>query len=270
LVLIGRNSRSGTAVAERICSIHPDCHAEFVQADLSRMADVRRLGESLRKRLQQVDILINNAGARFDEYQETEDGLERTFATNHLSHFLLTAHLLERLLAASSARIITVASSAHEGIRLNGDWNLKRDNYNRKVAYGRSKLANLMFAYELARRLRETRVSSNAVDPGGVATNLGRNNGLMAWVKHLAYYALKRELLGPRKGSDTMVWLALSNDAAKESGRYFRCRRPVESSAASHDIAAARALWRLSLQWTGVGEEIGAAWRYLQQDQYCE
>ena len=125
-------------------------------------------------------------------YQESVDGIELTFATNHLGAFLLTSLLLEQLKRSAGARIITVASGAHHGVSNEFRANWQPGTYDRKVAYGQSKLANVMFTYELAHRLAGTRVTSNAVDPGGVATNLGRNNGLLAWARHLAVLRQKR------------------------------------------------------------------------------
>ena len=143
-------------------------------------------------------------------YQESVDGIELTFATNHLGAFLLTSLLLEPLKRSAGARIITVASGAHHGVSNEFKANWQPGTYDRKVAYGQSKLANVMFTYELARRLEGTHVTANAVDPGGVATNLGRNNGLLAWARHLVYYAKKGELLSPKQGADTVVYLASS------------------------------------------------------------
>ena len=163
----------------------------------SSLAEVRRVADEIRRRAPAIDVLINNAGARFDTYEASAEGIERTFATNHLGHFDPTALLLDRLLAAHSARIITIGSGAHEAAPVSGEWIAHRGTYARKAVYARSKLANIVFAYELARRLAGTGVSSNAVDPGGVATNLGRNNGLLPWMRHLAYYALKRQLQNP-------------------------------------------------------------------------
>ena len=188
LALVGRNERVGEGLVRRICSDSSGSRAGFFRADLSSLTEVRTLASRLKDRYERVDVLINNAGARFTHFEETSEGLERTFATNYLGHFLLTALLLERLLQAAAARIITVGSGAHFGVRADPPWILPRATYERKLAYGASKLANIVFAYELARRLSGTTVTSNAVDPGGVATNLGRNNGWVAWLRHLAFY----------------------------------------------------------------------------------
>jgi NAD(P)-dependent dehydrogenase (short-subunit alcohol dehydrogenase family) len=206
-----------------------------------------------------IDVLINNAGARFDTFRKSADGIELTFATNYLGHFLLTALLLEHLIRAENGRVITVGSGAHGGISAQGEWCLGPQNYDRKLAYGKSKLADIVFAYELARRLSYTRVVSNAVDPGGVATNLGRNNGLISWCRHLGYYIMKRQLISARRGAETVVFLATDPSTAGVTGKYFYEKHTVESSPASRDREAADRLWSLSLKLTNLEDFGGAA-----------
>lgn len=263
LILLGRNERAGRAVAARVGQGGSARRAEFLRADLSSVADVRRAAAEIRTRTATLDVLINNAGARFDDYQASADGTERTFATNHLGHFLLTALLLDPLLAARSGRVITVASEAHAAASIGDGWVDSRASYDRKAAYARSKLANVVFAFELARRLEETAVTSNAVDPGGVATNLGRNNGLYAWMRHLAYYALKRELQSPGRAARTIVNLASGTLGGGRSGAYFRDLREHPSSPLSGDPGAASQLWDLSVRLTGLDASLGGAWKYV-------
>ena len=210
------------------------------------MSEVRRLAGAVREQYSRLDILINNAGARFDTHEETPEGIERTFATNHLGHFLLTALLLDHLLAAPAARVVVTGSSAHFGASAGADWCLSSKAWDRRAAYSQSKLANILFAYELARRTVGTSITSNAMDPGGVASRFASNNGLKAWVRHLAYYALKGQLISPRKGSDTIVYLATDESLQGCRGKYFRQRSPIRSSPASYDEDAARKLWELS------------------------
>jgi NAD(P)-dependent dehydrogenase (short-subunit alcohol dehydrogenase family) len=266
LFLVGRNACRGAAVVEKIRRSSPRARAEFLRADLSVQRDVRDLASSLMSRVDRIDVLINNAGARFSAYGETAEGIERTFATNHLSHFLLTALLLDRLLAASSARIIAVGSGAHSGISAEGDWCLAAASYDRKVAYGKSKLANIMFTYELARRLQGAGASANAVDPGGVATNLGRNNGWVAWMRHLGFYALKRQLQSPRAACQTIVHLAGDREVEGVSGRYFYDLQEIRSSPPSYQLEAARQLWTLSVELTSLNAGIGKAWDYFKPE----
>ena len=210
LILVGRNSRRGSEVVERIKKTSPGARAQFIEADLSAQNDVRQLATAIRQKFNHVDVLINNAGARFDTYGATEEGFERTFATNHLGHFLLTSLLLEHLRAAPSARIITVSSAAHRAAKVDGIWSYQEHGYDRRQAYAKSKLANILFAFELARRLQGTRIVSNAVDPGVVSTNFARNNGLLAWAKHTVSHGLRGELVSAARAASTIVYLATS------------------------------------------------------------
>jgi NAD(P)-dependent dehydrogenase (short-subunit alcohol dehydrogenase family) len=217
---------------------------------------VRTLAHQVRERVDHLDILVLNAGARFDAYEETSAGIERTFATNHLGHFLLTGLLVDLLLAAPAARVVVTGSSAHAGAPAVGGGCSSAKDWDRKAAYARSKLANIMFAYELARRTAGTGITSHALDPGGVATRLGLNNGFTAWLRHLLYYALKRQLLSARKGADTLVYLATDESLRGRTGRYYRQRREIRSSPASYDEARAGDLWRLSVQMSGLGDHL--------------
>lgn len=250
LILLGRREVEGQRLAAALRGAPGAGTVEFVQVDLSDQRQVRALGADVALRTHSIDVLINNAGGRFNTFQQSPDGIELTFATNHLGHFLLTNSFLEALLRAPHARVITVGSSAHGGVTAAGDWCLNRENYDRRIAYGKSKLANIIFAYELARRLSHTEIVSNAVDPGGVATNLGRNNGLLSWSRHLLYYALKRDLISSRRAAETLVYLALDPAVERISGKYFHMKRQIESSLASHDPSAAADLWALSVRLT--------------------
>jgi NAD(P)-dependent dehydrogenase (short-subunit alcohol dehydrogenase family) len=250
LILLGRREVEGQRVVAELRRSPGSGTVEFLQVDLSDQGQVCAIGADIVQKAHRVDVLINNAGARFNTFQQSVDGIELTFATNHLGHFLLTNSLLDALSRAPRARIITVGSGAHAGVNAEGDWCLSRENYDRKIAYGKSKLANIMFAYELARRLNQTEMVSNAVNPGGVATSLGRNNGLLSWSRHLLYYALKRELISPKRAAETLVYLALDPAVEGISGKYFYMKRQIESSPASHDLSAAANLWALSLRLT--------------------
>jgi NAD(P)-dependent dehydrogenase (short-subunit alcohol dehydrogenase family) len=256
LVLIGRNQRLGAKVADQVRSEFPRVRVEFIRTDLSLQKEVRALAARIADNYPYLDVLINNAGARFDTYQESSDGIEITFATNHLSHFLLTCLLLDRLRNAPAARVITVSSSSHWGVSADGDWCIKPANFDRRLAYGKSKLANLMFAYELADKLAGTAVTSNALDPGGVASNFARNNGILSWMRHLVAHGIRRELVSPGKGAETIVYLATSSEVTGRSGKYFLKNREVDSSLASRDREAGRRLWALSLRLTALAGEV--------------
>ena len=254
LILTGRDQRRGVELVRRLQRDHACNNAHFMRADLSVQREVREFAAAVRSRCARVDVLINNAGARFDTFQFSPDNIELTFATNHLSHFLLTLLLLDKLQAAEVARVITVSSGAHGSACGDFERYFRAENYDRKAAYGNSKLANMMFAYELARRLRGTKITSNAVDPGSVGTNFARNNGFMSWMRHIGYHALKRELVSPRKGAETIVFLASSTAVEAISGKCFSRKREVPSSPISQDAEAANGLWELSLEMTGLDD----------------
>ena len=246
LILISRNVAMGGRMARRLCARHGPDAAVFFPADLSRFEEVRRAVLQVQQRHSRIDILINNAGARYNEFQTNGEGIERTFAANHLGHFLLTLLLLDLLKASPAARIIHVSSDVHAAYTADFEGASEAAGYDRKAAYGRSKLANLLFTYELARRLAGGNITSNALHPGGVATNLGRNNGLISWARHYVYYLLKRQLILPSKAAETIVYLALSEEVQGVTGRYFFNKKETRSSDASQDPEAARRLWDLS------------------------
>ena len=263
LVLVGRNERAGKAVVSGLKREAQRAQVQFVRTDLSDQSQVRSLGRIIAGIFPHIDVLINNAGARFNTYHATADGIEMTFATNHLSHFLLTCLLLEQLLRSAAARVITVGSGSHSSASSNADWLPAGEVYNRKTAYAQSKLANIMFAYELSRRLAGTPVTSNPMDPGGMATNLGRNNGWISWFKHLGYYAMKRQLISPHRSAQALVYMAMAPELDHASGKYFFQGRAVKSSEDSYDETAAKKLWTLSMKMTHLDAQIGSTWKYL-------
>lgn len=257
LVIVGRNPARTQAVLDEIHAISGHKRSEMIVADLSVMAEVRRAAAEFQARFDRLDVLMNNAGAVFSSRQETADGYEMTFALNHLSYFLLTNLLLERLKASAPARIVNVSSGAHHGATINFDDLHLRQGYGMGgfKAYSQSKLANVLFTYELARRLAGSGVTANAMHPGFVATGFGRNNGgLMGATIGL----LQRFALTPEQGADTLVYLATSPEVEGVTGQYFEKRRPQRSSAASYDEAAAQRLWEVSEQLTGLKTTIAA------------
>ncbi len=252
LVLVGRSESRGSRILSQVHKQCPGKQHEFLSADISDLDQARSLADSILKRCPVIDVLINNAGARFDHYGESKQGLEQTFATNHLGHFLLTSRLLDSLLASPSGRIINVSSSAHSGATKPSSWLMTRQDYDRRQAYARSKLANLLFTFELARRLTGTSATVNALHPGAVASGFARNNGIVSWLKHVVSHGMRRELISPRQGADTVVYLATSNEVAGQSGKYFYRRKPIDSSALSHDADLSRDLWNVSLKLCGM------------------
>jgi NAD(P)-dependent dehydrogenase (short-subunit alcohol dehydrogenase family) len=248
VVLVGRNADKCAAVVEHIRTQTGNT-PESLLADLSSQRQVRELARQFRERQQRLDVLVNNAGGIWFERQQTEDGFEMTFAVNHLAYFLLT-HLLRDLLRSSApARIVNVASAAHGGAILDfADLQAERG-YSGWAQYCRSKLMNLLFTYELARRLEGSGVSVNALHPGWVATGFGSNKG---WKGTLLQFAARCLAIGPEKGARTIVYLATAPEVAGVTGRYFVREREAASSAASHDVAAAKRLWEVSEQLTGI------------------
>jgi NAD(P)-dependent dehydrogenase (short-subunit alcohol dehydrogenase family) len=224
---------------------------ESLLADLSVQEQVRRLADQFRQRHARLDVLINNAGAIWFQRHLTADGLEMTFTVNHLAYFLLTHLLLDVLRASAPARIVNVSSAAHRGASLRFDDLMGEKRYRGWRAYSQSKLANLLFTYELARRLAGTGVTVNAVHPGLVATGFASANG---WRGRLFQRAARWFGLTPEQGARTVVYLASSPDVAGVSGGYFVRNRQVVSSAASRDEEAARRLWQVSLELTGLSQ----------------
>jgi len=222
---------------------------ECLVADLSRQKDVRRLAADILDRNDRVHVLVNNAGAMHGRRMLTEDGFERTFALNHLAYFLLTNLLRGALVAAAPSRVVNVASHAHFFGRIHwDDLNLAR-NYGPWRAYAQSKLANVLFTYELARRWEDEGVTANAVHPGTVATNFARGpSGRVGALLRLA----RPFLLSPEQGARTVLWAASAPKLDAVTGQYFYRRRAFPSSRRSRDEEAQRRLWEQSEEWTGL------------------
>src|SRR5688572_1953937 len=195
VVFVGRNHERGHRTENHLRKAYPARSIQFHSLDLSSMAQIHQFTDTFLERYERIDCLISNAGGRFDRFQRSAEGIELTFAINHLSHYLLTMRLLPALLRADQARILTVTSSAARSARIVQDeWVESNEGYDRKQAYAKSKLANLVFAIDLAQRLRGTHVTSNAVDPGVVATRFALNNGPVAWARHVLSHWVRREL----------------------------------------------------------------------------
>jgi NAD(P)-dependent dehydrogenase (short-subunit alcohol dehydrogenase family) len=247
VVLVGRDPERSAAAIAQIQQQTGSRAVEVLMADLSRQDQVRQLAEQFRERHPHLDVLINNAGGIWFDRQLTADGLERTFALNHLAYFLLTQLLLDTLRACAPSRIINVSSGAHRGVELLFDDLMGEKHYTGWRAYKQSKLANLLFTYELAGRLEGTGVTVNAMHPGWVATGFGKDN---SWKGRLLQLASGLFALSPENGARTVVFLASSPDVATVSGRYFVREQARPSSPQSSDPAAARRLWEVSEQLT--------------------
>ena len=207
------------------------------------MAETRKVGAALAAGESRIDVLINNAGALFSERRVTPEGLELTFALNHMAYFVLTQALRDKLVASAPARIVSTSSTAHQGMSLDFDDLQSAKGYGGLKVYGRSKLANILFTREIARRLVGTGVTANCFHPGAVATRFGESSGGFAG---LVIPFLRPFFLSPEKGADTLVYLASSLEVEKTTGEYFVKRKMTQPSSAARDDAAAKRLWEAS------------------------
>jgi NAD(P)-dependent dehydrogenase (short-subunit alcohol dehydrogenase family) len=243
VTIIGRNAAKCAEISERIRMQTGELVGTIV-ADLSTLAGIRQAAATFKKTHQQLNILVNNAGGMFTKRVLTPDGFEYTFALNHLNYFLLTKLLLDMLKASAPARIINVSSDAHERAKINFENLQGEKHYAGLQAYGQSKLANLLFTYELARRLEGTSVTANAVHPGVVATGFARNNGpvynIGTWIAGRLFFRR------PERGAETSIYLASSPEVEGVSGKYFVDCRECQSKPQSHDRATAEKLWQVS------------------------
>jgi NAD(P)-dependent dehydrogenase (short-subunit alcohol dehydrogenase family) len=248
VVIVGRSPERSRAAVDQIREQTGNPRVDFLLADLSLQRDIRQLVEEFRERYARLHVLVNNVGGMFLNGQVSAEGIEMTFALNHLGYYLLTRLLCPILKANAPARIVNVASVAHVGARLDFE-NLQLGGWN---GYKRSKLANLLFTCELARRLDGSGITVNALHPGLVASDFGMNNrGLFCWIKPFVdWFAVSNE-----RGAETSVYLACSSAVAGVTGAYFAGCRPQRSSPASHDRASAARLWEISATMTGLAAD---------------
>ena len=250
VVIVARDEGRAKATMRKLESAAPGLGHRVHLADLSSMAEARRVGAAIAGSEPRIDVLLNNAGAMFAERRLTTEGLELTFALNHMAYFVLTQALREKLVASASARIVSTASNAHQGASLDFNDLQSAKGYSGFKVYGRSKLANILFTRELARRLAGTGVTANCLHPGFVATQFGNSAG--GWTSRLIPLA-KAFALSPEKGADTIVYLASSPEVDKETGEYFVKRKITAPSLAARDDAAAKRLWEASEALAGRG-----------------
>ena len=249
VVIVGRNPQKTAAVTDEIRKASGNPTVEYLLGDLAIQADVRRVAQEFRSHHNRLDVLVNNAGAVFMSREESQDGIEMTFALNHLNYFLLTHLLLDQLKASAPARVINVSSAAHMGGKMNFDDLELRHTYNGWKAYSQSKLANVLFTYELARRLKGSGVTANALHPGFVATNFGKSNG---GVFQPFFRLAQIAAISPHAGAQTSVYLASSPEVEGVTGQYFDKKKAVNSSALSHNAEDAQRLWNISLDRVGL------------------
>jgi len=250
LVLVARDRARGEATLARLRARGPGVAHVAHYADLSLIADTKRVAAEIAAAEPRIDVLINNAGAMFGRRQVTADGLELTFATNHMSYFLLTHGLRERLLASAPARVVNTSSSAHRRADLDFDDLQSARGYRGFMAYSRSKLCNILYTRELARRSAGTGVTANCLHPGFVATRFGdASGGLFSYVVRASkqVFAISSE-----KGAETLVYLASSPEVATISGGYFYQCQLATPTRAAQDDAAARRLWAETARLAGL------------------
>ena len=213
-------------------------------ADLSSVSEVRRLAGEVLQRLSRLDVLVNNVGGYWNTRHVTADGLERTFAVNHLAPFLLTSLLLGRLKQSAPARVVTVSSNVQALGRIDFEDLQSERSYSGARAYNQSKLANVLFTYELARRLQGTSVTANALHPGVVRTAFGAEDPRA--VQRLVMPVMRPFMKAPARGAATSVYLASAPDLERVTGRFFAGRKPRKSGERSYDRTAAARLWQVS------------------------
>ena len=249
VVVTGRNSERGEAALEEIRRYAGSEKVSLMLADLAVQSEVRRLAEEFVNGHDRLDVLVNNAGVILAERTETPDGLEATLAINHLAPFLLTNLLLDLLAKSAPSRVITVSSEARRRAKIDFDDLQSEKRYTAFGVYGMTKLANILFTYELAERLRGTGVVANCVHPGAVSTSFGQNNrGPMT----LLFRALKPFMRSPEQGADTIIYLAITPEAAWMSGKYLADRKVVSSAEDPHDVMGQKRLWEESEKLTGL------------------
>jgi NAD(P)-dependent dehydrogenase (short-subunit alcohol dehydrogenase family) len=248
VVMAGRD-RARTEAARRFVTERAVvAQVDIALADFSRLAEVRRLAEELLARHDRLDLLVNNAGLMSSHYRLSADGFELTFAVNHLAPFLLTNLLLDRLKASSPARIVTVASAAHRGHRLDLGTLGKGADWGQRKAYGRSKLCNILFTRELAARLAGSGVVATCLHPGVVATGIGQHGGII----ELGWRLLKPFMIAPEKGAETSLFLATVPDPSPFHGGYVIGKTLARPDPAALDAGVARRLWDESALMVGL------------------
>jgi NAD(P)-dependent dehydrogenase (short-subunit alcohol dehydrogenase family) len=244
VALVARNQAKGEAVLAEIRKATGNTNLELYLADLSSMAEIRKLASEFKAKHASLDVLINNAGAFYNERKQSADNLEMTFALNHIAYFLLTNLLLDTLKAAPKARVVSVSSAAHLSGKIKFDNLQGEKKFNGWQAYSDSKLENVLFTIELARRLEGSNVTANCLHPGFVKTAFGSGN--TGFVASLLSLAQNLVAITPEAGADTIIYLASSSDVEGVTGKYFEKRKVKASSPASLDQSTQKKLWDVS------------------------
>ena len=254
VVIVGRDVQKTAQVTEEIRSATGNENVDSLLADLSSQQAVRRLASDFKRKYSQLHVLLNNAGGTFTTRQLSVDGIEMTFALNHLAYFLLTNLLLDTLKASAPARIINVSSNAHSGGKIDFD-NLQGErSYSSFGPYGNSKLANILFTIELARRLEGTGVTGNALHPGFTSTGFGKNNpGFLMKIMGAVVPLIARS---PEKGAATSIYLASSPEVQSITGKYFVDCKVTQPAPQATDMAVAKKLWDVSAEMVHLADAV--------------
>jgi len=253
VVVISRSETKCRATVDRIQAETGNPRVDYLVADMASQSSVRSVAEAFRAKYDRLDVLVNNAGMYFARRQESADGIEMTFALNHLGYFLLMELLRDLLVASAPARVVNVSSGAHMRGKINFEDLEGKVKFSGWAAYAQSKLANILFTAELARQLAGTGVTANSLHPGFVASNFAMNNmeGSRAILRPLFRLMQKFTAISPEEGAQTSLFLASSPAMEGVTGQYFAKSKAVTPSKAAQDVAAARRLWEISAQMTG-------------------
>lgn len=259
VIMVCRDRGRGEAAAADVERAAEGANIDLLIADLSSQASIRELAAEINKRYERLDVLVNNAGALFTSRSVTIDGYETTFATNHLAYFLLTHLLLGLLKKSAPSRIVNVSSRAHARATMRFEDLQSERGYSPSRVYGQSKLANVLFTNELARRLEGTGVTANSLHPGVVRTGFAKNNsGLLGELVAAGARVAGMFFVSPERGAETSIYLASSDEVEGVTGKYFSLSRETPSNAESRDPEVARRLWEISEQLTGIAAPAAA------------
>ena len=252
VVIHGRDEEKAKETVEEIREETKNPAVYYILADFEKLDEVRFLANEFRRQFHRLDVLINNAGAVFGKRQESADGIELTLQVNYLCHFLVTNLLLDMLKASSPSRVLNVSSGVHEHGHIDFEDLQMTRKYSGQKAYASSKLAQVLFTYELARRLEGSGVTCNASNPGLAKTHLGYDAGLLTSLskRFVDIFGKSAE-----KAADTTIFLASSPEVERVSGKYFEDRKEAESSEMSYNMGAAKRLWEVSLKLTNLVDE---------------
>ena len=250
VLMICRDRTEGEAARREIVAATGNSQVELYGADLSVQADVRRVAEEIKATHTQLHVLVSNAGVFHLNRKTTVDDIEMTFAVNHLASFILINELTDLLVASAPARVVIVASEAHQRVADPEDW-VSTKSYNGRVAYNRSKLANVVFCYDLAHRLEGTGVTVNCCHPGWVNTHVLANMYDRWWSRWLWPTVQRLFTVTPEEGATSVLYLATSAAVEGVNGKYFKGTAAATSSLISHDPVIGARLWNLSLRLTG-------------------